>query len=355
MMTSSVYELSPGEVREEAIETTQEPWRENLNVKLICQECQEDPPNLVEEASAGDVVCGSCGTVLDSNIVDMRSEWRNFANDDQGNDDPSRVGQAANPLLDGPGLSSEIQFDQKSSLARELSRAQSKINDDKGNRQLVDSYNKIQNICNIKEWPRTISDTAKQLYKLTTESRAFRSKNQEAVIAGVIFIACRQADNARTFKEITKLTRVPKKEIGRMFKHLETYFKQRKKNTKGAQDIGGYKNTNATAAYALCDRFGAAMGLPNAISIMAGESAQLLMSTGLLAGRSPLSVAAVGLYAISNFMGIPKSAKDVGKACNVSDGTIKAAWKKIYEHRMRVIKPEWVEERGGVVDQLPAA
>jgi len=54
-------------------------------------------------------------------------------------------------------------------------------------------------------------------------------------------------------------------------------------------------------------------------------------------------------------MSFPKSAKDVAKACGVSDGTIKAAWKKIYDQRMRVIKPEWITERGGIADQLPAA
>jgi transcription initiation factor TFIIB len=51
-----------------------------------------------QEFSAGDIICGSCGLVLQSHIVDTRSEWRTFSNDDQGGDDPSRVGDAGNPL-----------------------------------------------------------------------------------------------------------------------------------------------------------------------------------------------------------------------------------------------------------------
>lgn len=31
---------------------------------LMCPDCQENPPNLTEEFSSGDVVCTSCGVVV---------------------------------------------------------------------------------------------------------------------------------------------------------------------------------------------------------------------------------------------------------------------------------------------------
>lgn len=46
---------------------------ENLTLKEICPDCREDPPDLVEEFSSGDMVCGSCGLVLKGRIVDTRS------------------------------------------------------------------------------------------------------------------------------------------------------------------------------------------------------------------------------------------------------------------------------------------
>ena len=103
-----------------------DPYIENLNMQMICKECKEFPPNLVEEFSSGDMVCGSCGLVLGDRIVDTRSEWRTFANDDQGNDDPSRVGDAANPLLNGSQLSTTIAFGDGSGRSRDLQRAQNK-------------------------------------------------------------------------------------------------------------------------------------------------------------------------------------------------------------------------------------
>lgn len=76
-----------------------EPYRPRPNVKLMCLECRAMPPDIVERFSEGDMVCGSCGLVVGDRLVDTRSEWRTFSNDDQGNDDPSRVGDGGDPLL----------------------------------------------------------------------------------------------------------------------------------------------------------------------------------------------------------------------------------------------------------------
>jgi hypothetical protein len=51
-----------------------EPFAHDLGVRLICRDCQVDPPNLVEEFASGDVVCGDCGLVIGDKIVDTRSE-----------------------------------------------------------------------------------------------------------------------------------------------------------------------------------------------------------------------------------------------------------------------------------------
>lgn len=48
----------------------------DLAVRLICPDCKDSHPNIVEEYSSGDLVCGSCGLVLGDRIIDERSEWR---------------------------------------------------------------------------------------------------------------------------------------------------------------------------------------------------------------------------------------------------------------------------------------
>lgn len=199
-------------------------WQENLNTTLMCNDCKEFPPNLVEEFSSGDMVCGSCGLVLSERIVDSRSEWRTFANDDQGNDDPSRVGDGANPLLNGSQLSTGIAFGDGNKIARDLNRIQGKNAGDKTTKNLLSAYKEIGAHCDAVNIPKNVSDTAKHLFKLVDDAKAFKGKSQDAIIAGCIFIACRQCGVPRTFREIYALTKVSKKDIGRTFKALEKFF-----------------------------------------------------------------------------------------------------------------------------------
>lgn len=50
MMNPAGRVLSPGEVIEDDVPSQVEvEYRPQLAIKLICQECQLDPPNLVEE------------------------------------------------------------------------------------------------------------------------------------------------------------------------------------------------------------------------------------------------------------------------------------------------------------------
>ncbi len=210
-------------------------WSENLNVAVMCPDCREMPPNLVEEFSSGDLVCRSCGLVLGDRIVDTRSEWRTFSNDDQGNDDPSRVGDTANPLLNGSQLATAISggggggsgggdSGGAGARARDLNRAQNKANHDKATRQLLAAYKEIGAFCDAINIPKNVSDTAKHLYKLVDDAKAFKGKPQDVLSAGCIFIACRQCGVPRTFREVFAVTKVAKKEIGRVFKALERFF-----------------------------------------------------------------------------------------------------------------------------------
>ena len=213
-------------------------WKENLTVREICRECKEDPPNVVEEFSSGDTVCASCGLVLGERIIDTRSEWRTFSNDDQGSEDPSRVGDAPNHLLNGSQLQTSISFGD-GIKSRELARAQNKSNHDKSTKGLLTAYKEIGAYCDSISIPPVVTDTVKHLFKMVNDSGAFKGKNQDTLIAGCIFIACRQCKIPRTFREIFALTKVSKAEIGRVFKALDKFFSQQNKDKMAGVVAGG--------------------------------------------------------------------------------------------------------------------
>ena len=50
------------------------------------------------------------------------------------------------------------------------------------------------------------------------QEKDLRGRANDAVAAACLFIACRQEDVPRSFKELCSVSRHPKKEIGRCFK-----------------------------------------------------------------------------------------------------------------------------------------
>ncbi|KAK2626950.1 hypothetical protein QTJ16_004125 [Diplocarpon rosae] len=362
-----------------AVETASADWSENLNMTMVCKDCKEVPPNLVEEFSSGDMVCGSCGLVLGDRIVDTRSEWRTFANDDQGNDDPSRVGDGANPLLNGSQLTTSISFQDGNARSRDLMRTQNKSSNDKATKGLLAAYKEIGAHCDAVNIPKNVSDTAKHLFKLVDDAKAFKGKSQEAIVAGCIFIACRQCGVPRTFREIYALTKVSKKDIGRTFKALEKFFAE-DSSGKGKTGAAGkliaiamtillgvnsapqglamsndaYQTTTSTNARDLCVRYCSQLGLQNMQFVKVSQGlAEKMTTVGDLAGRSPLSVAAACIYMASYLLGKPKTPKDISQVAGVSDGTIRTAYKYLYQERERLIETEWIANGKGDMSKLP--
>lgn len=331
-------------------------FKQDLNIIVECPDCREQPPNLVEEFSSGDMVCGSCGLVVGERIIDTRSEWRTFANDDQGNDDPSRVGDAGNPLLDGAQLETSIAFSEGRDH-KNLARIQNKSQTDKNTKAIGSAFREISAFTDSINLGKNVADGAKHIYKLCHDHSFMKGKPQEALVAGCIFIACRQAGVGRTFREIYQVTNVSKKEIGRVFKALESFLQKIKETNPGGnaiQDLSGYKASTSTNAEDLCTRFTSQLPFRQSQKIenVSRALARKTVSVSELAGRSPLSVSAACIYMASHLMEEAKTSKDIAAVAGVSDGTIKTAYKFLYQARERLIEKEWgVSQKA--IDSLP--
>ncbi|CAH1762382.1 3777_t:CDS:1 [Entrophospora sp. SA101] len=293
----------------------------DLNIRLICPDCKNPVPNIVEEFANGDLVCGDCGLILGDRIIDTRSEWRTFANDE--GDDPSRVGAAANPLLEGSQLDTVIsRRDGGSGTARDLNRVHGRANAVKGEKNLIQAYKEIAAMSDAMDLPKVIADVAKQLYRRAEEEKLLRGKSTESIIAACIFIACRKQNVPRTFKEIHAKTRVPKKDIGRCFKILTGTFET---------------NVPTMVSEDLMSRFCSMLRLKMKTEKAALELTTRTKELGTLAGKSPVSVAAACIYMASCLYQQPKSPKDVAEVTGVSEATIKNSYKLLWGDREKLL------------------
>jgi transcription initiation factor TFIIB len=345
------------------------PWRQNLNDIVICRDCKEFPPNLIEDNA--DLICATCGLVQGARLVSYESEWRTFNSDEGKGDDPNRVGEAENELLNNTGSSTTIAGGgpNASKETRRLQRAQAAQTSDKANKALMVAYKQIDAWADEAELMGNVRQAAKMYYKRVDDAKAFKGKSQDAIMAGFIFIDCRQCKTPRTFTEIFGLTRVPKKEIGRIYKSLEKFLTEvHDEKIKAIEADGGiidkaankYKGTLASKPTDLCARYCNMLGLNFRVQSISQALAEKIPSIESLAGRSPLSNAAACIYFASNLLGQKTPSKDISQVASVSDATIKHAYKLLLVEKDRLIEPSWLgpQQAGGVkmngrIDNLP--
>ncbi|KAG9293342.1 hypothetical protein G9A89_007588 [Geosiphon pyriformis] len=318
-MTTPIFPrlVRPG--TETEAEKTSETFSPDLNVRLICPDCRNPVPNIIEEFASGDLVCGDCGLVLGDRIIDTRSEWRTFTKGDNNDDDPSRVGDAANPLLEGSQLNTYIsQRDGGTSRAKALNRVHYRAVSDKATITLTHAYTQIESMTNALELTKEVSDIAKQLYKRAQDETLLRPKNREAIMAACIYVACRVKQVGRTFKELCVGLGVPKKETGRCFIILKENL-----------DIGLTPMSSEDLVARYCGR----LGMRAEIRKAAYELTKRVQELGFMAARNQNTVAAGCIYVVAQIYQDPRTASEISRACALSGGAVVSSYQQLYKEQ----------------------
>lgn len=333
-------------------------WEADYRTITICPECKLYPANIIDEFSSGDTVCADCGLVLGERIVDTRSEWRTFSSDEPTSVDPCRVGEAANPLLNGSQLETRISST-PGKRESDLHRAHRANTDRTNNRSLLTAYTEIGTLCDVLQTTVHVATTAKSLFKLVEDSKGLKGKPRPAIIAGCIFIACRQCGVPRTFTEIFALTSVPKKDIGRIFKLLEKFFTTRgvpkSAPTKPTDATPEYETTTATTAQSLMIRFCNQLDLGAKGTVLAERIAKNVDERHILGGKSTLTCTGAIVYMVSHLLGKKHTMKVVARMMGVSEGTVRSAYRKLYSCREAILEGAFVGRYGGDLAFLPVS
>ncbi|KAL8162626.1 hypothetical protein V2J09_014115 [Rumex salicifolius] len=294
----------------------------------FCTDCKRNT-EVVFDHSAGDTVCSECGLVLESHSIDETSEWRNFANESNDND-PNRVGGPSNPLLTDGGLSTVISKPNGTKsdfLSSSLGRWQNRgANPD---RSLIVAFKTIATMADRLGLVATIKDRASEIYKKVEDQKSSRGRNQDAILAACLYIACRQEDKPRTVKEICSVANgATKKEIGR----AKEYIVKQLQVEMGPVDIG------TIHAGDFLRRFCSNLGMNNQSVKAATEAVKNAEEIDIR--RNPISIAAAVISIVTQLSDEKKPVRDISLATGVAEGTIRNTYKDLYPHISKFI-PIW--------------
>ncbi|KAL8569596.1 Transcription initiation factor IIB [Nucella lapillus] len=290
--------------------------------RVCCPEHPDAP--LVEDYHAGDMVCPECGLVVGDRVVDVGSEWRTFSNE-KSTKDNSRVGAAENPLLEGgelstmiaagPGMDCRDEFGKPMYRNRRTPMYRNRRTLNSSDRSLLNAFHEVNQMSDRLQLPKMIADRASTLFKQVHVGKALKGRSNDAIASACMYIACRQEGVPRTFKEICAVSKISKKEIGRVFKlilkNLET-------------------NVEVITTGDFMSRFCSNLGLPLSVQKAATHIARKAVEMDLVPGRSPISVAAAAIYMASQASEDKKSQREIGEIAGVAEVTIRQSYKSMY-------------------------
>jgi transcription initiation factor TFIIB len=301
--------------------------RKNKNEQKIeetikCPKC--GGTYLTKDYSRAELVCEKCGLVIDAEMIDHGPEWRAFDNEQR--EKKTRTGSPMTYTIHDKGLSTNISWQNRDAYGKSIptrNRAQlyrlrkwqtrTRISDGT-ERNLALALTALDRMSSSLSLPRNVRETAAVIYRKAVRKNLIRGRSIEGVTAAVLYAACRQCNVPRTLEEISTITEMKKKEIGRNYRNIS-----RKLELK----------LLPTTPHDYISRFCSRLDLSNDVQIKTIEILKKASQKELTSGRGPTGLAAASLYIASVLCGERRTQREVAEVAGVTEVTIRNRYKEL--------------------------
>uniref|UniRef100_T1IHR0 Cyclin-like domain-containing protein n=1 Tax=Strigamia maritima TaxID=126957 RepID=T1IHR0_STRMM len=180
----------------------------------------------------------------------------------------------------------------------------------------INANTKIRFIANKLKLSQTIVDRADDLFQqVHCMKSVLKVRSNNAIASTCLYIACRQEKVARTFTEVSDVSNVSKKKIGRYFKLIMRALKT---------------NINLVSTRDFTVRFCNNLDLSKEMLRVATNIAERAFELGVVSSRSPISVAAAAIYFVSQVSNDVRSRKKVAEVTGVHEQAIEQSFRRMY-------------------------
>jgi len=289
---------------------------------VICPDCGSG--SLKKDYTRAELVCGNCGLVLDSDLIDHGPEWRAFDNEQR--EKRSRTGAPMSYTMHDKGLSTTIGWTNRDAYGKYIparSRAQlyrlrkwqRRIRiSDATERNLALALSGLDRLSSGMGLPRSVRETAAMIYRKAAFKNLVRGRSIEGITAASLYAACRQCHVPRTLDEISTASGLPRKEIGRNFRFVSRELELKLLPTVPKDYIA---------------RFCSELNLSQAVLSKTLDILERAANQELTSGRGPTGLAAASLYIASVLCGERRTQRQVADVAGVTEVTIRNRYKEL--------------------------
>ena len=305
----------PTRQRERETESSERETEQEEGVRE-CPECSSE--NLVKSSDRGELVCEGCGLVVEEETIDPGPEWRAFNHEER--QEKSRVGAPTTQTMHDKGLTTTIDWKDKDAYGRSISskkrsqmhrlrKWQERIRTkDAGERNLQFALSEIDRMASALGVPRSVREVASVIYRRALKEDLIRGRSIEGVATAALYAACRKEGIPRSLEEISEVSRVNRKEIGRTYRYI-------------SQELGLEMKPVDPKKYV--PRFCSELSLSEEVQTQANDIIETTAEEGLLSGKSPTGYAAAAIYAASLLCNEKKTQREVADVAQVTEVTIR--------------------------------
>jgi transcription initiation factor TFIIB len=287
-----------------------------------CPDCGSNA--LKHDDKRAELYCQKCGNVIEDAMIDQGPEWRAFDADQRAK--RQRTGAPIKYTKPNKGLVTEIDRynrDIRGSKISPQSQAQmyrlrkwhkrSSISSSM-ERNLTIALSELDRIASSLGLPANVREAAALLYRKAVEKGLIRGRLIESVVSAVLYTLCRQYGIPRTLDEISEVSGIPKKEIGRTYRFVKKEL---------------FVKVPLTNPIHYVPRFASELELSGEVQERAKEILEEAINKGLISGRGPTGVAAAAVYIAGVIKGERRTQKEVADVAGVTEVTIRNRYREL--------------------------
>jgi transcription initiation factor TFIIB len=287
-----------------------------------CPECGNS--NLTKDYQRAEIVCKQCGLVIQEEIADPGPEWRAFDQEQQVK--RARTGPPIKYTMPDKGLSTSISWKNRDAYGHTIPKKQRgqiyrlrkwqrrTITADASNRNLIHAFAELSKISSKMNLPRHIREQAGMIYRKVAKKNLIRGRNVESVVIATVYAACRIAGMPRTLDELSKISGISRRDIGRTYRFIVRKLKLK---------------INVPTPLTYVPRFCNKLKVDQRVKRKAEDILKLSNEKELISGRGPVGIAAAAIYIATVLCNDKRTQQEVADVAGVTEVTIRNRYKEL--------------------------